>query len=40
VGNNITLSSSVEVVKDCTVDGYPEPLRMAHRTAKKLAREH
>lgn len=40
VGNNITLSSSVEVVKDCTVDGYPEPLRMAHRTAKSLAREH
>ncbi|MFW9888338.1 MAG: endonuclease V [Candidatus Thorarchaeota archaeon] len=37
VGNNITLSTSVKIVKDCSVDGYPEPLRIAHRTAKALA---
>ncbi|MFW9802840.1 MAG: endonuclease V [Candidatus Thorarchaeota archaeon] len=37
VGNNITLSTSVKIVKDCYVDGYPEPLRIAHRTAKSLA---
>ncbi len=38
VGNNITLSTSVRVVKDCAVRGYPEPLRIAHRTAKEIAR--
>ncbi|MFW9864344.1 MAG: endonuclease V [Candidatus Thorarchaeota archaeon] len=37
VGNNVSLSTSVKIVKDCSVDGYPEPLRIAHRTAKTLA---
>jgi deoxyribonuclease V len=38
VGNNITLSTSIRIVRECTVDGYPEPLRLAHRIAKDLAR--
>jgi deoxyribonuclease V len=40
VGNNIRLSTSVRVVKECSVDGYPEPLRNAHTTAKYESREH
>ncbi|MFW9966943.1 MAG: endonuclease V [Candidatus Thorarchaeota archaeon] len=39
VGNNVTLSTSVRIVRDCSIDGYPEPLRYAHRTAKDMARE-
>jgi deoxyribonuclease V len=39
VGNNVTLSTSVRIVRDCAVDGYPEPLRRAHRKAKAMARE-
>jgi deoxyribonuclease V len=39
VGNSVTLSTSVRIVRDCSVDGYPEPLRIAHRTAKDMARE-
>jgi deoxyribonuclease V len=38
VGNNVTLSTSVRIVKDCAVHGYPEPLRRAHRKAKAMAR--
>ncbi len=34
VGNNITLSTSVEVVRLCSTSGYPEPLRRAHINAK------
>ncbi|MHA2142504.1 MAG: endonuclease V [Candidatus Thorarchaeota archaeon] len=39
-GNNITLSTSVRVVRECSVDGYPEPLHRAHKTAKSIAQEH
>ena len=39
VGHNITLATSVRVVKDCSDSGYPEPLRTAHRTAKKMAQD-
>ncbi|MFW9912682.1 MAG: endonuclease V [Candidatus Thorarchaeota archaeon] len=39
VGNNVTLATSVRIVRDCAVDGYPEPLRRAHRKAKAMARE-
>jgi deoxyribonuclease V len=39
VGNNVTLSTSVRIVRDCAFDGYPEPLRRAHREAKAMARE-
>ncbi|MFX1272517.1 MAG: endonuclease V [Promethearchaeota archaeon] len=38
VGNNITLATSVRIVKECSVDGYPDPLRRAHQTAKDMAR--
>lgn len=39
VGNNITLSTSVEVVKLSSTNGYPEPLRRAHSIAKSKSRE-
>lgn len=39
VGNNITLLTSVKIVRACSVDGYPEPLRRAHQTAKEMIRE-
>lgn len=39
VGNNITLSTSVEIVKLCSTNGYPEPLRRAHSIAKSKSRE-
>ena len=40
IGNKITLSTSIRVVRECSVDGHPEPLRSAHRTAKEIAREN
>jgi len=39
VGHRITLSTSVVVVRECSINGYPEPLRIAHITAKTMARE-
>ena len=39
IGNNISLSTSVKIVRACSLDGYPEPLRRAHQTAKEMVRE-
>jgi deoxyinosine 3'endonuclease (endonuclease V) len=39
VGNNVTLTTSVEIAKASSTNGDPEPLRHAHSIAKSKSRK-
>ncbi|MBS7655279.1 endonuclease V [Candidatus Bathyarchaeota archaeon] len=39
VGNKISLEDSIKIVKHCSLKGFPEPLKLAHKEASRKKRE-